>query len=149
MKNNDGAPHFPNPTRVVASAAGNANAQKFSVTTGSEFQKNKEENTMADRNLQQELDSLKTNFNQLKKDWDEMAATGGSMAGDVLAATKKKFDEEAQKLMENLQKAAETVQDHGKKMYDQVERQVEEKPVTSLMTTLGVGFIIGWLIGKK
>ena len=104
---------------------------------------------MADRNLQQEIDSLKTNYNQLKKDWDEMAATGGSMAGDVLAATKKKFDEEAQKLMDNLQKAAETVQEHGKKMYDQVERQVEEKPVASLMTTLGVGFIIGWLVSKK
>lgn len=104
---------------------------------------------MAERNLQQELDGLKANFNQLKKDWDDMASTGGSMAGDVLAATKKKFEEEAQKLMDNLQKAAESVQDHGKKMYDQVERQVEEKPVASLMTTLGIGFIIGWLIGKK
>ena len=149
MKPNDGAPHFPNPTRVVTAGAADEKAQKFPMNKGSDFQKNKEENTMADRNLQQEIDSLKTNYNQLKKDWDEMAATGGSMAGDVLAATKKKFDEEAQKLMENLQKAAETVQDHGKKMYDQVERQVEEKPVTSLMTTLGVGFIIGWLIGKK
>ena len=149
MKNNDGAPRFPNPTRVVASGAVNENAQKFSVTTGSEIQKNKEENTMADRNLQQEIDTLKSNFNQLKKDWDEMAAQGGSMAGDVLAATKKKFDEEAQKLMDNLQKAAENIQDHGKKMYSQVERQVEEKPVASLMTTLGVGFIIGWLVSKK
>ena len=78
-----------------------------------------------------------------------MAAQGGSVAGDMLAATKKKFDEEAQKIMDSLQKAADGVQDQGKKMLGQVERQVEEKPVASLMTTLGVGFIIGWLVSKK
>lgn len=130
-------------------AGGSDKMQEFSRNTGSDFKKIKEENTMTDRNLQQEIDSLKMNFNQLKKDWDEMAAQGGSVAGDMLAATKKKFDEEAQKLMDNLQKAAENIQDHGKKMYSQVERHVEEKPVASLMTTLGVGFIIGWLVSKK
>ncbi len=104
---------------------------------------------MAERNLQKEIDDLKANFAQLQKDWEKMASTGESMAGDVLSTAKKRFDEEAQKLMDNLQKAAENIQDHGKKMYSQVERQVEEKPIASLMTTLGVGFIIGWLVSKK
>ena len=149
MKANDAPARFPNPTRVVASGAENERAQKFPMNTGTDFSKNKEENTMVERNLQQELDSLKTNYSQLKKDWDEMTAKGGNMAGDVLAAAKKKLDEEAEKLMENLQNAADRVQDQGKKMLDQVERHVEEKPVASLMTTLGVGFIIGWLVAKK
>ncbi len=104
---------------------------------------------MAERNLQKEIDDLKANFAQLQKDWEKMASTGESMASDVLSTAKKKLDEEAQKIMDSLQKAADGVQDQGKKMLGQVERQVEEKPVASLMTTLGVGFIIGWLVSKK
>ncbi len=100
---------------------------------------------MADQKIDKELESLRKDMKTLQEDMKKAVSSGG----DAVAAARAKLEAEADRLMQNLSSAASGVREQGSAMLDNVEGRIEEKPLTSVMMTFGIGFVVGWLIGRK
>ena|SRR5690554_6950580 len=100
---------------------------------------------MADQKLEKELESLRKDLKTLQDDMKKAVGSGG----DAVAAARAKLEAEADRLMQNLSSAASGVRDQGTAMLETVEGKIEEKPLATVLTTFGIGFVIGWLIGRK
>jgi ElaB/YqjD/DUF883 family membrane-anchored ribosome-binding protein len=104
---------------------------------------------MADRDLNKELDGLKKDFSELRSDLRKLAETGGAVTGDAVSAARVKLEQETEKLMGRLQDAASGVKDQSGRMLHGMEDRIEDRPLASVLTTFGVGFAIGWLLGRR
>lgn len=104
---------------------------------------------MAERDLSKEFDVLKKDMTELRSDLRKLVESGGDMAGDAVQAARVKLEQEAERLMERLQGAAAGVKGQGGKMLHDMEDRIEDRPLASVLTTFGVGFAIGWLLGRK
>lgn len=102
-----------------------------------------------DRDLQKELDALKTDLGKLQGDIVELTSKSGDIASDALTSAKANLEEEAEKLLASFQDTFNSIQKEGESKVKEVEKEVADKPVTSLLTTLGIGFAIGWLLSRK
>lgn len=104
---------------------------------------------MAERDLQKEFDALKRDLNRVQTDLKKLTETGGEMASEALQSARAKLEEETQRLIERLQITATEAKVKGQQALHEVEHQVEEHPMASLLTSFGVGFLVGWLISRK
>lgn len=68
---------------------------------------------------------------------------------DFLANARAKLEEEAQKIMSGLSDMAKSAQKQGEQAIEAVEDKIAEKPMMSVLTSVGIGFVIGWLVGRK
>lgn len=103
-----------------------------------------------------ELDALRKDIEQLKKDLKAAAGDGG----DLMASMKDQLEEEAEKIMHrmrgtaqslgsNVRQAADTVIDQGEQALHTVEAKITEKPLSSVLMTFGAGIALGWLLSRK
>jgi ElaB/YqjD/DUF883 family membrane-anchored ribosome-binding protein len=104
---------------------------------------------MAERDLSKEFDVLRKDLTELRSDLRKLADTGGAVTGDVVNAARMKLEQEAEKLMERLHNAAGGVKGQGGKMLHGMEDRIEDRPLASVLTTFGIGFAVGWLLGRK
>jgi ElaB/YqjD/DUF883 family membrane-anchored ribosome-binding protein len=104
---------------------------------------------MAERDLQKEFDGLKGELSKLQEDLARVAEQGGTVAKDAASVARDRLEEETQRLIERIQDAAEAAASRGKDVVADVERRVEEKPVPSALTALGVGLVVGILLARK
>jgi len=104
---------------------------------------------MADRDIAKELDELKKALKDLQKDMQDVAKSGGRLAGDEVDAFRSKLEKEAERLISKLQAAASGAAESGERVLHSVESKIEERPVASVLTVFGVGFAVGWLLGRK
>jgi ElaB/YqjD/DUF883 family membrane-anchored ribosome-binding protein len=102
-----------------------------------------------ERDLSKEFDNLKEDLVRLQKDLANLSAASGSAASDALGSAKATLEQEAQKLLENIQQAAGGLKQEGERALHQAEKQIEDRPVSSLLTTLGIGFALGWLVSRR
>lgn len=89
--------------------------------------------------LKKELDSLKGEMKDLMdsiKDYSKSAVKDG----------KEKFSEQIS--LEELQKTMEELKGKGKEGVHYVEQNIKDEPFKSVGITLGIGFILGWLLRK-
>lgn len=100
---------------------------------------------MAERDLQKEFDALKKDLTALRGDLAALVDQGGDVAG----AAKRKLEEEVRDLKARLGESAAAVKEKGSEVVGAVEERISDKPLTSVLTAAGVGFVIGWLLGKK
>lgn len=96
-----------------------------------------------------EIDQLKSDLRVLREDLSKLGK-------DALSATKKSAStagdaarEEARKRLGQLGDAWDTTKDRGVAARHDVERCIEEHPLTSVMIALGVGFVIGKLLDRR
>ena len=104
---------------------------------------------MADRDLTKEFDTLKKDFQDLQKDLKKVVETGGRAAGEEVEAARNKLQQEAEVLMKKMQDAASGAVESGERVLHNVEGKIEDRPFASVLTVLGVGFAVGWLVGRK
>lgn len=104
---------------------------------------------MAERDLSKEFDVLKRDMSELRSELRKVVEVGGDVAGDAVSAARMKLEQEAERLMERLQGAAAGVKGQSGKLLHDVEDKIEDRPLASVLTTFGVGFAIGWLLGRK
>ncbi len=104
---------------------------------------------MADRDVAKELDELKKALKDLQKDVQDVAKSGGRLAGDEVDVLRGKLEKEAERLMSKLQGVASGAAESGERVLHNVESKIEERPVASVLTVFGVGFAVGWLLGRK
>lgn len=104
---------------------------------------------MAEHDLHKDFDALKKDFEQLRKDLKDLSKAGGDAANDVVDTARKKLEAEADKLMASLRDASGEAKKRGNQAVQEVEGYVEDRPFSSVIATFGIGFVIGWLIGRK
>lgn len=86
---------------------------------------------------EKELDELKKEFATLK---GELSEIGGIVSRIAESAT----DEGR----ERIQAAADRTRDTAREKWGSFEKEVEERPMTSLAMALGIGFILGKLLDR-
>jgi ElaB/YqjD/DUF883 family membrane-anchored ribosome-binding protein len=104
---------------------------------------------MAERDLQKEFDGLKLELTKLQEDLGRVAEQSSTVAKDAASVARDRLEEEAQRLIERIQEAAEAAGARGKDVVADVERRVEEKPVPSALTALGIGLVIGIILSRR
>lgn len=92
--------------------------------------------------MRQQMDSLRSDLNQLKGDMRQML--------QMLVQTGKSEAVEMKDRVEGqVRETAYAARDQGRQMIDNLETKIEQNPMTSVMTALGIGFIIGALSGRN
>ncbi len=96
---------------------------------------------MANRNLESELDLLRDDIDKLRTD---LAA----LTGTLTASTREELEERVRRLREG----AGHMYGEARRRVDEapaaLEKQVHDKPLTSLAVAFGVGFVIGKLFER-
>jgi ElaB/YqjD/DUF883 family membrane-anchored ribosome-binding protein len=103
---------------------------------------------MASRNLEAELDTLKGEFDRLRKEvgsFGEAASEEIQRGGRRLRAAAGRGVERAS---DGLSDAADEVGRRGRRGLVAVEHQIEARPVTSVFLALGLGILIGKLLDR-
>lgn len=119
---------------------------------------------MAEADMKKELDALKKELATLKGDLKsfaqdsakaakDTASNAAEAAKDAASAARAKLMEEAEGLLETLRSGAAdvagTVKAKGTEAVGSLEHTIESKPLTSVLTALGIGFAVGWLATRK
>lgn len=96
-----------------------------------------------------EIDQLKSDLRTLREDFSKLGK-------DAFAATRKSAEsagevakEQARRRLNQLGDAWDTTKDRGIAARHDVERCIEEHPLTSVMIALGVGVVIGKLLDRR
>ncbi|HLU83675.1 MAG TPA: hypothetical protein VKZ43_09755 [Trueperaceae bacterium] len=119
---------------------------------------------MAEAEMRKELDALKRDLAVLRGDLTsftetsarvakESALNAAEAAKEAASAAKAKLMEEAEALFDKVRTGAAdmagTVKEKGTAAVGNLESTIETKPLTSVLTALGVGFAVGWLATRK
>ena len=94
---------------------------------------NRRKSIMADK--ERILDS---DLKNLKKDFEKLRADLSHLAANAYEHGKSEFSH-----------ATENLYNNGKKKYDSLESKLAEKPMITLVSALGVGFLLGYLGQRK
>jgi ElaB/YqjD/DUF883 family membrane-anchored ribosome-binding protein len=86
---------------------------------------------------EKDLEELKSQYASLKSDLAEMSKSLSTLTRDGVAEGRKQVSEVADQAREQ---ASET--------WGVLEKEIEERPITSLAVALGIGFVIGKLIAR-
>lgn len=107
---------------------------------------------MAERDLSQEFDALKHDLAQVRKDLKNLADAGSDAAGKAAGeagAARDRLESEVRQLVDRLRAASSSAMDGEQEMMDDMRRRVGDKPMTSLLTALGIGLAVGWLASRR
>ncbi|MBY0498331.1 Membrane-anchored ribosome-binding protein, inhibits growth in stationary phase, ElaB/YqjD/DUF883 family [Nitrosomonas ureae] len=85
-----------------------------------------------------EMDQLKKDFASLRND-----------IGSVLASVKDLAEKQGQNVADLAQDAEKTVKNQAKEAGENMEKYIEERPLTSALVAFGSGFIIGMLLSNR
>ena len=104
---------------------------------------------MTESTMQQELEAIRNDLKQLQADTARLKDAGLDLTRDMVSNARQKLETETQRLLKRLQDGAESMKHHGQEALHKIEKQVDERPLASLLTAAGVGFVLGWLVSRK
>lgn len=96
----------------------------------------------AERDLKQDVEALRADFDSLRQDVGQLVATLKGNAGDRAEA-------ELEQFRERLNRLAADVRTGGRERMRNVESQIEERPLTSLAMAFAVGLMLGRLFDRR
>lgn len=114
--------------------------------------------------LRKELNALKKDLAALRGDVTTLSETSASTAREGIQAimdaakeataqAREKITQEAEHLADKVRQGAQDVAQKAKQTgtaaLEEVEQQVRERPLTSVLTALGVGFVVGMLVTRR
>lgn len=88
-------------------------------------------------NAEREVEDLKAEFNDLKSDVSRLADTVKKMSSDKTVEGR-----------EHVRRTAERSRERARQSVDALENGIGERPLTSIATAFGIGFIIGKLLDR-
>jgi ElaB/YqjD/DUF883 family membrane-anchored ribosome-binding protein len=106
----------------------------------------------ANRNLEEEFDTLKAGLDALRKDISSLVSSIGNTATDEIKTRGRR----ARAVVGRLTDGAGAVWDdatneasrHGREGVAVLEQRIEERPFVSVLVALGIGVVIGKLISR-
>ena len=103
---------------------------------------------MADEGLQNDLDQLRTDMAKLRADLSAIGDGVKKMGTEAVGATQAKVKSAAQDALDEFQEKLNEAKSQGKQAIHDLEREIKEKPLTSLAVAFGVGFVLSKLLGR-
>lgn len=95
------------------------------------------------------VDDLRADVDQLRADMAEMLNTLVELGRSEAGEKKEQLQKKATEQVEHLRKGAEYARQKGRWAYDNIETQIEQRPMTSVLTALGIGFAVGLITGNR
>lgn len=72
-----------------------------------------------------------------------------SDSGNLLETARSQLEAKAEELMESIKSAGSSAIEQGEEVLHKAEEKIAEKPLTSVLVTLGIGVALGWLLRRK
>lgn len=98
--------------------------------------------TKAERDLRQDLDTLKSDLDVLKKDLSTIVQ---SLKGTATSRAEQELDQVRQRVG----RLAGDLQSQGKEQLRSFEAQIEERPLASLALAFAIGLIFGKMFDRR
>ncbi|MEZ4598603.1 MAG: hypothetical protein R2940_02300 [Syntrophotaleaceae bacterium] len=108
-----------------------------------------EADLMDEKVIQKEIDAIRQDLKQLQADTIQLKEDSKNLTSDMVKLARQKLEEETQKLLKRLQETSDDLRQHGQEAVRLIEKQVDEKPIITLLTATGIGFFLGWLSSRK
>lgn len=86
---------------------------------------------------------------QTQKDFDAIRKDLETLRADMDALTKSQADDRVERARAGLHEAGESVRRNARQLRESVGGQVEERPLTALLSAFGIGMVLGTLVGRK
>lgn len=102
---------------------------------------------MVDKNVQDELQTLKDDVAKLRADVSELVGLLKDLGAEKIDEARGTVEEQLQARREKLRESVDRAKARGKKAADDIEEQITEHPLSSLLAAFGLGFIIAKLSG--
>lgn len=99
--------------------------------------------------IRKELDALKNDIAQLRKDIASLTTAVKDVAADKVEDTKSQAREKINNAWEGLESKLDEVLGQGKETVRAVEKKIGEHPAGSLLTAFGVGFLVAKLLDMR
>ena len=108
--------------------------------------------TAANRNLEEEVDTLKADLDKLRKDISSLVSSFGDAATDEVKTRGRRARTAVGRATDRAGQvwddATNEASRRGREGVAAVKQQIEERPVISLLVAFGVGLVIGKLINR-
>jgi ElaB/YqjD/DUF883 family membrane-anchored ribosome-binding protein len=106
----------------------------------------------ANRNLEEELDTLKAGLDTLRKDISSLVSSFGDTATDEVKTRGRRARAAVGRVTDRAGEmwddATKETSRHGREGVAAVEQQIEERPFISVLVAFGIGLVIGKLINR-
>jgi len=99
--------------------------------------------------LQQELNALKQDVSQIRKDLAELSSAIRALAADKVESSRATVAENARKGKDELQKQLEQALSAGRKSVSDLESRIDQQPIASVLTAAAVGYVVARLLGHS
>jgi len=103
---------------------------------------------MADEGLHNDLEQLKTDMAKLRADLSAIGDGVKKMGTEAVGATQAKVKSAAQDALDEFQNKLNEAKSQGQKAVHDLEREIKEKPLTSLAVAFGIGFVLSKLFDR-
>jgi len=103
---------------------------------------------MSARNVEQEFDTLKSDFGKLSSDLASLTTALRDLAGDGAQDYVAKLRAATSHANGNVQAAAAALGARGREGLEAAVEHVRERPLTSILICFGLGLVIGKLIDR-
>ena len=103
---------------------------------------------MAD-SIKGDVEALREDLNALRADIGSLAATIKGMMGNATRSAGTAAEESIDELRERLERLADEARLRGRAASETIQRQVEERPLTSLLVAFALGMVISRLFDRR
>lgn len=104
---------------------------------------------MEESSLHQHMGNLKDDLARLRSDLADVARTMMDAGKETSAEAKAKLEAKAREQIDQLARAMSTTRERGRLAAGKLCDQIEERPMASVLTALGVGFLVGLIINNR
>jgi ElaB/YqjD/DUF883 family membrane-anchored ribosome-binding protein len=106
----------------------------------------------ANRNLEEEFDTLKAGFDTLRKEISSLASSFGDVATDEVKTRGRRARAAVGRVTDRAGEvwddATNEASRHGREGVAVLEQRIEERPFISVLVAFGIGVVIGKLINR-
>ena len=101
---------------------------------------------MAEETISKELDALKNDIAQLRKDIAGLATAVKDVASDRVAGAKASARGRISETWDDVERRFNDAVGSGKEAYHTAEQKISQHPTASVVTAFGIGFLIAKLL---
>jgi ElaB/YqjD/DUF883 family membrane-anchored ribosome-binding protein len=99
--------------------------------------------------VQQQMTELKEDLSKLRSDMGEIMRTMMDVTRSEAGDAKERLEAKAREQIDQMSEAMAATRERGRIMYRRFGEQIEQNPVSSVVTALGIGFMLGVLMNRK
>lgn len=104
---------------------------------------------MADTTLQKEIDSLKEELSQIRKEMGNLVSEAKSRGQSAARTTKTKAEQELDEMLDKLNQAYLSARKGGEQAVTSLQSEIRQHPVASAgIAVVGIAFLVGLFSGK-